>query len=130
MNETFYEAAFNSKEQEKILTTTVKAEDNSKYGTEAGEDTEDKVFLLSIDEAENLFFSREDRQCKPTEYAVSQGVWKHEDMGNCNWWLRSPGYNSFLASGVYSNGYAFHLGSNVCYFNLGVRPAMWLNLGS
>ena len=51
LNGTFLSTAFTSAEQAKLQTVTVKAEDNPYYGTGAGNDTQDKVYLLSIREA-------------------------------------------------------------------------------
>ena len=50
-----------------------------------------KVFCLSLEEAEKYFSSDSDRRCKPTPYAIRQGVFTRQ--GYCNWWLRTPGYS-------------------------------------
>ena len=55
LNEDFYKIAFNSMEQKKISDTLVRTENNSRYGTGGGNDTKDKVFLLSIEEVEEVF---------------------------------------------------------------------------
>lgn len=55
LNEDFYKIAFNSMEQKKIVDTLVRTENNSIYGTDGGNDTKDKVFLLSIEEVEEVF---------------------------------------------------------------------------
>ena len=46
-----------------------------------GSATQDRGFLLSIEEVEKYFKTDEDRKCKPTQYAVKQGV----NGENC-WW--------------------------------------------
>ena len=51
LNEDFYKIAFNSMEQKNISDTLVRTENNPEYGTAGGNDTKDKVFLLSIEEA-------------------------------------------------------------------------------
>ena len=55
LNNEFYTTAFNKAEKAKIQTSLIKNEDNSENGTSGGNDTEDKVFLLSEKEAETLF---------------------------------------------------------------------------
>ena len=42
-------------EQKKIVDTLVRTENNSIWGTDGGNDTKDKVFLLSIEEVEEVF---------------------------------------------------------------------------
>ena len=69
LNGTFAEAAFSADEAERILTTTVSAAVNPEYSADPGNDTEDKVFLLGISEAETYFETLEERVCVPTEYA-------------------------------------------------------------
>ena len=45
LNNEFYTTAFNKAEKAKIQTSLIKNEDNSKYGTNGGNDTEDNHFL-------------------------------------------------------------------------------------
>ena len=95
-----------------------------------GNNTQDKIFLLSIDEAEKYFKDGKDdgkdRECKPTNYAKKQGV--YTVSGNCYWWLRSPGRNQDSAAYVHYYGFMGGEGSNVICNNLAVRPALWINL--
>lgn len=51
------------------------------------ENTDDKVFLLSFQEATEYLTAAE-RKMKVSDYAKSQGIFAHE--GACWWWLRSP----------------------------------------
>ena len=53
LNGIFLNTAFTSAEQVAIKNTTVVNEDNPYFGTEGGENTPDKVYLLSIAEASN-----------------------------------------------------------------------------
>ena len=129
LNSDFYNAAFSDEEKNIILKETIIAEDNSEYGTDAGEDTKDNVFLLSISEVEKYFRSTQDRECKPTDYAVAQGAWQSADYkDNCWWWLRSPCSNAYTASGVYSGGGVFRQGGDVNRDDITVRPALWIKL--
>ena len=130
LNNEFYTTAFNKAEKAKIQTSLIKNEDNSEYGTSGGNDTEDKVFLLSKKEAKTLFSNNEEKIAKATEYAEKSGVYVNEEKV-AGWWLRSPGDNSDSAAVVYSYGWGYRYGYDVYYsYGGGVRPALHLNLQS
>ena len=129
LNNEFYTTAFNKAEKAKIQTSLIKNEDNSKYGTNGGNDTEDKVFLLSEKETETLFSNEEERIAKATEYAEKSGVYVNEEKAAC-WWLRSPGYDSDDAAEVDYYGDVYNSGKDVEVNFSGVRPALHLNLQS
>lgn len=104
-------------EEKKIVTSMIiKNERNSEYGTVAGEDTTDAVFLLSSSEMKELFTSDKDRM------PLSGGV----DARWC--WLRSPGGNNSYAAIVDSSGAVSDGGNAVNNADGGIRPAMWINL--
>ncbi len=129
LNETFFNAAFSSKEQNRIITSTVTADSNPSYSTSPGNNTSDKVFLLSITEVNKYFSSNDARSCGATAYAKAQGANTNTSNGNCWWWLRSPGRNSRSAASVSNDGSVDNYG----YFSHddgAVRPALWINLGS
>lgn len=131
LNDTFVNEAFTTEEQEKILTTNVTADANPDYDTDAGNDTEDKVFLLSIEEANRYFKYDSERQCVSTEYAKANGAYTYEIDGasNCFWWLRSQGgYSNKSASVVNSDGTVSKYGNAVDDNRDCVRPAMWISL--
>lgn len=130
LNDDFMDSAFTSEEQAKIPEVTVENKDNPDYGTDGGNDTQDKVFLLSIDEAEEYFDTDEERQCEPTEYAMANDAYVNSDNGNCWWWLRSPGLYQNCASDVSSNGGVNYSGDFVSNVGVSVRPALWINLES
>ncbi|MBR5347590.1 MAG: serine/threonine protein kinase, partial [Deltaproteobacteria bacterium] len=93
LNGTFLDAAFSTKEQSRIVSSTVTADQNPSYNTSPGNNTTDKVFLLSITEVNRYFSSDSARQCRGTAYCYARGAYK-ADNGNCWWWLRSPGHYS------------------------------------
>ena len=68
LNKDFYNT-FTPKEQARIMETHLENPDNKKCGTKGGNDTTDKIFLLSLDEAE--------------EYMTAD-----ERSVNSWWWLR------------------------------------------
>ena len=129
LNDEFIKTAFSKDEQELVAETKLENPDNSDYDTDGGKDTVDKVFLLSIDEAEEYFSSEDARKCEPTEYAKAQDVWIG-DNGNCVWWLRSPGYGQYYAAYVRGVGSVDTGGYGVDVDLNAIRPALWINLES
>ena len=136
LNHDFYQNAFDSSEQSAVQITAVVNEDNPKYGTEGGNRTSDKVYLLSIGEASNTAYGfhekyrdTETRESKNTEYAKECGGYT-DSVGNGWWRLRSPGYDSSNAADVCYNGYFYAYGDYVGDDFLVVRPALHLNLTS
>ncbi|MCH5154863.1 MAG: hypothetical protein J1F71_06585 [Clostridiales bacterium] len=101
LNSVFYETAFSDAEKSAIETTVV---DNSPETTKNKEnyfacnDTEDKVFLLSFQEAKTLFADNKDRYKKATDYAKAMDCYAYPTrdpkLNNGNWLLRSPQYDN------------------------------------
>ena len=127
LNETFLTSNFKENERRRIMDTTVRNRDNDiKYISEfrkeqglpptvsAGEDTVDKIFLLSIEEARNLM---------PGESKRAAKIDGHE----AEWWLRTPGDCENCASHVYRDGFIRYSGGFVGY-DYGVRPVLRLSL--
>ena len=129
LNNEFYTTAFNKTEKAKIQTSLIKNEDNSEYGTSGGNDTEDKVFLLSEKEAETLFSNWEERIAKATEYAQKSGVCVDEKKRSV-WQLRTPADESDGAAAVSFYGSVDTYGYVVDCRDEGMRPALYLNLQS
>lgn len=133
LNGTFFDDAFSGEEQALIQSTTVKAHKNPKWKTEAGNPTEDKVFLLSITEAKKYFSSKEARACVPTDYAIAQVTnmtGRHLNSGEytCPWWLRTPGINLRDAAHIGYDGHIFESGPTAIKPLDCVRPALWVKL--
>lgn len=105
LNGEFLEQNFSTEEMNRIEDTLVRD------SLCKGEETKDKAFCLSINEAEKYFLDNEARAI---------GAW---------WWLRSSGDFTMYAAGVSSNGLIDKIGSTV-NSELAVRPALWLNLKS
>lgn len=129
LNNEFLSSAFFEGEQAMIPSVTVPADENPHYSTNPGNATQDKVFLLSITEANKYFSPDSARQCKTMEYAVANGVWG-SDTGNCWWWLRSPGDRQDCAACVVSTGCIAAYGYSVNIGDRAVRPALWIDLNS
>lgn len=135
LNRTFLNEAFSAEEQNRIQSSAVAADKNPSYGTPPGNKTTDKVFLLSIAEADSYFGSDEARKCAPTAYAIAQSAYAddsdaEDDSALCWWWLRSPGEDSFIAANVDIDGSVYTLGLSVFDDDVAVRPALWLDLTS
>lgn len=128
LNSDFLYKHFNEEEKNKILLTDV-INDNSKYKIKGGNNTKDKIFLLSRDEAKNYFSSKEMRVTCATSYAksVNNELSVNSDNGNSCFWLRSPG--NFLSSAAYVNSDGSVQGSGCCvdYHDYGIRPALWIS---
>lgn len=129
LNDTFYNEAFSDVEKNIIDITTVTADANPMFGTDPGKDTQDPMFLLSVNEANEYVTDRTIMQCEPTKYAVYGQVETDEVNGCCKWWLRSPGLNPADATAVGALGYIYGQGNYVFFDFYGVRPAMWIDLG-
>ena len=56
LNNSFYNMAFSSSEQNAIVTQNVVNEDNPYYDTEGGDNTSDNIYLLSINEVTNEIY--------------------------------------------------------------------------
>ncbi len=143
LNDEFLNSVFTAKEQAAILTTKVDnsaSQGYSSWNTKGGNDTKDKIFLLSYAEANRyLGVTHENTnntkaRVAPTAYAIAQGAWQDLNDKTADgesagwWWLRSPGFNQILAAGVSTDG-----SLNSSLVDLGadvVRPALWVNLES
>ena len=129
LNGSFLNSAFNADEQILIGKTTVTADKNPSNNTTPGNNTTDKVFLLSVPEVNNYFNSDSARKCDATTYAKSQGTVAYTKYGgHCRWWLRTPGLNSNSATFVYEDGQVYLNGSINNIFQIGVRPVLWINM--
>ena len=132
LNETFVSNAFSADEQNRILNTTVTGDENPKYNTSPGNNTTDKVFLLSIAEVNEYFSANDARKCTPTAYVI-QGVYTGSSYTADGeaigwWWLRSSGSYQHRAANVNNVGTIYYTGSSVTTAGGGVRPAMWIDI--
>ncbi len=107
LNESFLPSAFDATESAQILAGTV-------YN--------DRLFLLSADEAEKYFDGDRARRCEPTKYALNQGAYVYG--GSCWWWLRSYCASDSCAMLVSDEGRIYELGYYVDRESDCVRPAL------
>ncbi|MBQ9396655.1 MAG: hypothetical protein IJU23_14215 [Proteobacteria bacterium] len=138
MSDNFIDTAFTDDEKAKIIASNVPAHTNPHYSsTPAGNETTDKIFLLSVVETENYFKTDEAREAYATLYAVSNNVFAKNSSKMCtvdnyvlnkcvaNYWLRSPGLYSFRTAIVDSIGDVSN--NSVSIDSIGIRPALWVN---
>lgn len=95
-------------EQEAIIETTVTASDNKEYGTKGGNDTKDKLFLLSDDEFMKY------------EYLLPE---THN-----LWWLRTPGSTLSSTSFISTDKTIMNAGYDNGSDAVKVRPVIWVDV--
>lgn len=130
LNSEFIENTFTEEEAQRILETELHTADNTARGTKGGNDTTDRVFLLSAEEADRYFASDAERKGVPSVYlgqlcAFTNGL----EFTSTVWWLRTPGDSQAHAAYVFAgavnlSGWA----GNV--HKMPIRPAMWIAIDS
>ncbi|MCL2336051.1 MAG: SIR2 family protein [Firmicutes bacterium] len=105
---------FDYREQERVKLWKNRNPDNEYWKTPGGAVTEDKLFLLSVEEAIQYFPDEKARVASLNGKAVF-------------WWLRSPGDISDDAAYVTNDGDVHAYGFVVSWSEGSVRPAFWLN---
>lgn len=132
LNDVFVLVAFTAEERKKLLLSKVE---------NPAQNTQDRVFLLSIDEVE-AFLQLEHRAAKTTAYSRAQGAWllqkdgaKTELKDNGTWWLRYYGEASEESEGEFDfiscvnyDGVIEPAAESVNNNSCCVRPAVWFTL--
>ena len=135
LNSVFLEN-FSEAEISSIVATEVTTDDNLWFGAPGGNNTFDKVFLLSLEEVV-LFFGdsgqfanrhhpRNSVHSVEDRYMPARQTVNLETGVDWWWWLRSPGDNR-MATFVGLCGRLGVMGTNPANMNGGVRPAMWID---
>ena len=143
LNGEFFEN-FNAQERAIICETENVNFDNQWFGTDGGNATEDKIFLLSLEEVVKYFGDSGQLKNKPAEdarfindqYNDERVVIIKNEPGmsipsptEYNWWLRSPGRKQEDAAYVWPDGKVLVYGRTASIVvGIGVRPALWLKL--
>jgi len=143
LNDTFLNKAFSASEQKAILTAT--SENNKSqyfvgYTESGGENTQDRIFVLSYAEANEYFRVTDSNEnntnarVQPTEYAIKNGAYTSSKYNTVDgnpagyWWLRSRSYYTNSAAMVNNSG---SLGGGLVNDErICVRPAFWISLES
>ena len=119
LNEGFYNE-FSAEEKARIAETTLPNNDNPLFGTSGGNDTSDKIFLLSIEEVKKYFGDSGQLDNSALIALSSNGA-------ASEWWLRSPGVSETSAASV-SEGGEFDFYGEATSMSKDIRPALWLTL--
>jgi len=146
LNGEFYDK-FNAADQSRIIPVINKNLDNQWYNSKGGADTQDSIFLLSLEEVTCQYFG--DSSSKLYHPGKNQKYWFERKDENNNkriarpegkkgrswWWLRSPGRVNVKAVYIHGDGNIGIQGNNILKGNIsegeckgGVRPALWLNI--
>ncbi len=129
LNYDFYDIAFNDIEKMRIRKVITENVGNHVQNVISEFQTNDYVFLLSIEEAKQYFKYSKDYRAVGTKYAKKEGLWisKYEtSVGYSVWWLRSPGRSMSSAAIVYAAGGIGYSGDGVATRGNGLRPCIWV----
>ena len=134
LNGEFLENNFTDEEREQIIEVTNTNIDNVWFGTEGGNDTQDKVFILSIEEALSYFGDISTLDVDNDDelnYIIDdeyndKRIARYEDE-NTWWWLRSPGNSSKFAATVTHKG-ILEVGGYFVQSEFGIRPVIWVQI--
>lgn len=119
--------AFSACEWDRIAKTQGIGGYNSVYDTYGGNDTEDKIFLLSIDEVKNNDYGFTD---DASRCVSNPAYWGHRTGSGGYWRLRSTGFFDVYSAVVGYSGWVDGSGAYVHHSHIGIRPAFNLSLSS
>lgn len=129
-----FHAAFTDAEWAAIAPVTLAdtaADGNPEWQNTDAEPAETHVFLLSYAQVMQYLPEQEQRKVSGTEYARSRGAkflgFTTIGIGETDWWLRSPGKESYDACFLDVRG---AVGTKCVTEKLGVRPALWMDLSA
>ncbi len=123
LNVEFYRLAFSENERLFISSSHLRNHLDIR-----GEDTDDRVFLPSLIEAEKLLRKPEIRRTMPTKYAVANGAKVESYHGTSMAWLRSPGKTEGTGTFIDYDGSINEGGINVANIKAVIRPMMLITL--
>ena len=127
LNGQFYNS-FGSNDRSRIVEVTITNEDNQYFGTPGGNDTQDKIFLLSLSEVVHYFgdSGKLGSTSVISDQFNSNRIARYLSVDHC-WWLRSPGRYEENKSEIQNKGSIDLIGSRNLS-SCGIRPALWLIL--
>ena len=119
---------FNPKQQARIVKTTIPNTINPWYGTIAGANTTDAVFLLSIEQVVKYFGDSGILLKRPPNEKLIDDQYNSNRSINEVWWLLTPGKDNEHVACVYYNGEVHIHGYKGTRHGIGIRPAMWVRM--
>ena len=135
LNDDFYNQAFEDTEKDMILTSVVLPIQYEPYTqeTDQGDETQDKVFILSIQEAMDYFKNNTERKAKGTKYAEEHGATSPKDDGSNFWWLRTIkigkySVNDEVSGSCVNRDGEITIGTTIDFEEFTVRPAIWVEI--
>ena len=143
LNGEFYNS-FSAADRAKIAETKVVNNNNPWLGTNGGNDTNDKIFLLNIEEAVKYFGDSGQLTNRPTgangravtsiddEYNAARIAISWNSNTAVTWTLRSSGQSGGTVANVSEKGHISFGGGTVRVGSGGrhFRPAMWITVGA
>lgn len=106
LNTSYFERTFTDQEKAAIPVVTVPADDNPKYGTSGGNDTQDRMYILSA-----------------TEYKQYFDLFPQTETAS---WLRTPGSNQVSACIVNRYKTIMEYGYEVSNKHFTIKPIFWV----
>ncbi len=133
LNSEYADRYFTEIEKEKIQPVYIDKDANL-FMDKQENTVENRLFFLSIEEAEKYMKTEEDRLARITAFGKRKIMWASFDV-YAHWWLRSlcsdrVGATHVRMDGVVQNhgGVILSNGYDEFYDHFGVRPAMYINL--
>jgi len=132
LNYDFYNS-FNDYERASIVEISSVNENNQWHGTNGGEPTQDKIFLLSISEVIKYFGDSNQLSNRPRNARIISDKYDEKRIAHYNktaswWWLRSPGSFGFRAARINPDGSLDMSSTHIHDAEGGIRPAIWIDI--
>ena len=112
LNSEYINKIFSEDDRKRILITENINKGNEQNGTNGGNNTQDKLFLLSVDELQKYLSGNEKCTMK--------------DGTATGWWLRTPGAFQDAVASVDIDGTVLTSGFRLIETRDGIRPALWV----
>ena len=133
LNRDFKNQIFTAAEQACIMDSKVTADANPRPGSDQGNDTTDKLYLLSVSEVDHYFASDSERRIRPTQRVkkANKGNRIVDPYNNTVfWWLRTMSEDNHLTCYVAPSGTYISYGENGYTTSFCVVPVVRVNIYS
>lgn len=144
LNKKYFRTWFSAREQAIIIETVQAMDVNPIYKTCSGNDTTDRLFLLSLEEAnkylgvrlgykkkqigENVLPMAASCMIAADSFREPEGTETLFSPVHLSWWLRTAGMDTSHVACIDGDGYADFEGRASDASGVGVRPAMWIDI--